>query len=135
MSKPTQELMLTNLHETITEQVQKEHQVLKEQREGFDKDHDKVHAKLQRQLFRRNPRRATERELTSNNRTTYLDHQANIQERSQTTDMSFNYSQTAFAQPLRMLESSPPSQDNSHELTLRLEPESAQSLISPAHFV
>jgi len=46
MPKPTKELILTNLHETITEQMQKEHQVLKERRECFDDNHDEVHAEL-----------------------------------------------------------------------------------------
>jgi len=39
MNKPTQELMLTNRHATIAEQMLKEHQVLKAQREGFDDNH------------------------------------------------------------------------------------------------
>jgi len=127
MPKPTQELMLTNLRERIAEQMQKEHQVFKERREGCDNNHDEVHAELQRLLSRQNPRRATERELTSNNRTTPLDPQANIEEKSQTTDMLFHYSQTAFAHALRMLDSSPPSVDNSQEETLGLAPESAHS--------
>jgi len=59
MPKPIQEPMQTNLGETIPELMQKEHQVLKEWREGFDDNHDEVHAELQRQLSRRNPRRAT----------------------------------------------------------------------------
>jgi len=47
--------------------------------------------------------------------------------------MLFDYSQTAFVHALRMLNSSPPSPDNSQELTLGLEPESAQraDLASP----
>jgi len=133
MPKPTQELMLMNLRETIAKLMQKEHQVLKERREGFDDNHDEVHAELQCQFSRRNPRRATARELTSNNCTTPRDYQANIQETSQTTDMSFDYSQTAFAHALRMLDSFPPSLDNLQELTVRLEPQSTQSpdLASP----
>jgi len=123
MPKPTQELILTNLRDTITEQIQKEHQVLKERREGFVNDHNEVNAKLQCQLSRRNPRQATALELTSNNPTTHLDHQANIQGLSQTTDMSFDYSQTAFALALWMLDSCSSSLDNSQQLTLRLEPE------------
>jgi len=71
---PTPELMLTNLHERIAEQMQKAHQVLKEGREGFDDNHDEVHSELERQLSRRNPRRATERELTLNNCITPLNH-------------------------------------------------------------
>jgi len=39
-------------------------------------------------------------ELTMNNRTTHLDHQANIQERFRMTDMSLYYSQMAFAHAL-----------------------------------
>jgi len=127
MPKLTQELMLTNLCEMITEHIQKKHQVLKEQREGFDYDNDEVHAKLQHELFRGNSHRARKQELTSNNSTTYLDHQANIQKTSQTTNMSFDYSQRAFVQVMRMLDSIPPSLDNSQELILGLEPWSAQS--------
>jgi len=118
--------MLTNLHETIAEQKQKELQVLNEEREGFDDNHEEVHAKHQHQLSRRNPRRATERELPLNKRTMPLEDQANIQETTQTTDMSFDYSQIAFAHALRMLDSSPSSLDNSQQLTLRLESESTQ---------
>jgi len=44
-----------------------------------------------------------------------------------TTDKSFDYSQAAFGHALRMLDSIPPSLDNSEVLTLELEPESAQS--------
>jgi len=108
--------------------MQQEHYVLKERQERFDDDHNEVHAELEHRLSRRNPGRATEREHTSiNNRTTELDHRGNFQEASQTSNMSFDSSQTAFAQSLLMLDSYPHSQDNSQELTLRLEPESAQS--------
>jgi len=133
MPKPTQELMLTNLHETIAEQLQKEHQGLKERREDLDDHHHEVHNELQRQLSRRNSCRATKLELTSNNRTMPLNHQANIQETSQTTDMLFDYSQTTCVHALRMLDSSPPNLENSQELTVGLEPESVQSpdLASP----
>jgi len=133
MHKPTQELMLTNICQTIAEQVQKEHQVLKERREAFDDNHDEVHAELQLQLCRRNPRRATEQERPVNNSTTPLKYQANIPEMSETTDMSFDYSQTTFGHALRMLDSSPPRLDISQELTLGQEPDSAQipNLASP----
>jgi len=127
MPKPIQELMRTNLRETIAEQIQKEHQVLKEGREGFDNNHDEVHTELQRQLSRRNPRRVTERELTSNNPTRPLNHEGNMQKTSPMTDMTFDYSQTAFAHALPMLNSSPSGLDNSQKLILALEPESVQS--------
>jgi len=47
--------------------------------------------------------------------------------------MSFDYSHTAFAQALWMLNLSPPSLNNSQEVTVGLEPESTQSpdLASP----
>jgi len=133
MPKLIQELMLTNLHETIAEQMQTEHQVMKEWREGFHDNYDQVHAELQHQLSRRNPRRATERELTSNNCTRPLNDKGNIQETCHTTDMSFDYSQTAFGHAMGMLDLSQPSLDNSQELTIRLERQSAQSpdLASP----
>jgi len=48
MPKLTQELMLTNLHERIHEQMQKEYQVLKDGREGLDNNHEEVHDEFQR---------------------------------------------------------------------------------------
>jgi len=60
MPRAKQQLMLRNLSETITEQIKKEHQVMNEWRGGFDDTHDEVHAKVDSQLSRRNPSRATE---------------------------------------------------------------------------
>ena len=85
MPKQRQELILTNLCETIAEQMEKEHQVFKEQREGFDDNHDEVHAELQRQLFRTSAS-VIQKETTPSYRTRTnieishhaLDHQANI---------------------------------------------------------
>ena len=42
--------MIQNLRETITEKIGEEnHQVMNERSEGFDDDHDAVHAELERQ--------------------------------------------------------------------------------------
>jgi len=97
--------------------------------------HAEVLTELQPQLSRRNPRQATEQELTSNNRTTLLNNQANIRETSPTTNMSVDYSQTAFSPDLRMPNLSPHSLDNLQDLTLGLEPESAQIPTLPAPFL
>ena len=63
----------------------------------------------------------------NNNRTTELDHQANILEVSLTSDMSFDSTQTAFAKAFRMLDFLPPCLDNSQEQILKLDPESGPS--------
>ena len=118
--------MLTNIREMITEQMHHVRQNVQERREGFDDDHDEVHAELERQLSRRNPGRATERELSPNsNRIQNVTYQLDILDASQTSNLSFDYSQMAFAHALQMLDSHPPSLDNSQELTLGHEPESA----------
>ena len=63
--RPTRELMLQNLHETITDKMQQTHHMnLKEWREGFTDNHDAVHAELERCLSSRNPGRAAMREQT-----------------------------------------------------------------------
>ena len=118
--------MLTNIRETITEQIHQVRQNVQERREGFDDDHDEVHAELERQLSRRNPRRATERELSPNsNRTQNVAYQPDILDASQTSNLSFDYGQMPFAHAFQMLDSNPPSLDNSQELTLGHQPESA----------
>ena len=63
--KATQELMLRNLRETITDKVQQEYRVWKERREGFVNNHEAVHAELECQLSSQNPGRAAARELTT----------------------------------------------------------------------
>ena len=118
--------MLTNIRETITEQMHQVRQNVQERREGFDDDHDEVHAELERQLSRRNPRRATERKLSLNsNRTQNVVYQPDILDASQTSNLSFDYGQMPFAHAFQMLDSNPPSLDNSQELTLGHQPESA----------
>ena len=53
--KATQELMLRNLCERMTEKVQQEHRISKEWREGFVDNHEAVYAELERQLSSLNP--------------------------------------------------------------------------------
>jgi len=126
--KPTEELLLKNLHKMIIEQILQQHAVSKERQEGFDNGHDEVHVEVERELSSQNPRHAMEREQTTNiNHITEFAHQANILEASQTSDMSFDRHQTAFTLAFWMLDSLLSSLDNSQELALRLDPESSQS--------
>ena len=50
--KATQDLFILNLHQTITQRLEKQHSVRQERREGFTDDNDAVYAELQRQLAR-----------------------------------------------------------------------------------
>ena len=101
-------------------------QNVQERRDGFDDDHDEVHAELERQLSRSNPGQATERELSPNsNRTQNIAYQPDILDPSQTTNLSFDYAQMPFPHAFQILDSNPPSLDNSQELTLGHQPESA----------
>ncbi len=120
--------MLRNLRETITDKVRQEHRVLKERREGFVDNHEAVHAELERQLSSRNPRRAAARELTPiNTGARGLEGHPESQDASQESDRSFDFSQTAFARVLGMLDSDPASLVGSQELTLGLAREGAMS--------
>ena len=68
--RETQELILRNLRETITDKVQQEHQVSKERRAGFVDNHEAVHAELERQLASRNTGRAAVRDVAPMNTST-----------------------------------------------------------------
>ena len=50
--KATQDLLILNLHQTITQRLEKQHTVRQERREGFTDDNNAVYAELQRQLAR-----------------------------------------------------------------------------------
>ena len=151
--RETQELILRNLRETITDKVQQEHRVSKERREGFVDNHEAVHAELERQLASRNPGRAAARDLAPINTSTRvlerhresqlerqlssrnprqaagreqtpigyhagdLEEHLDSQEESQENDGSFDYSQTAFARALGLLDDDPASPVDSQELT------------------
>ena len=149
----TQELILRNLRETITDKVQQEDRVSKEQREGFVDNHEAVHAELERQLASRNPGRAAARDLAPINTSTRvlerhpesqlerqlssrnprqaagreqtpigyhardLKEHLDSQEEWEENDGSFDYSNTAFARTLGLLDDDPASLVDSQELT------------------
>jgi len=100
--------------------------MMQESCEGFVDYHDAVHAKLERQQYRRqlssrNPRRALVREQTPlNNHAGGLEHYRQSQDASPVSELSFDYNQASFAQALQMLDSDPVSLGNSQELTLGL---------------
>jgi len=118
-----QELILRDLHETITDRIQQNHRMMQESWEGFADNHDAVHAELERQLSRRqlssrNPRGAAVREQTPlNNHARGLEHDRQSQDASQGSELSFDYNQALFAQALQMLDSDPVILGNSLELT------------------
>ena len=94
--KATQDLLILNLRQTITQRLEKRHSVQQERREGFTDDNDAVYAELQRQLAR-----PTEGQ-TSRARRTPFDLRVqdpvaqNSQDVSQETDASIDFGNRGF---------------------------------------
>jgi len=112
--------MLRKLSETITDRIRPNDRMMQVSGEGVAHNHDAVHAKLERELFRhhlssQNPRGALMWEQRPvNNHAGGLEHQGLSQDASQVSQLSFDYNQGLFAQPRQMLDSYPVSQGNSH---------------------
>jgi len=130
--------MLRNLHETIKDRMQQNHRMMQESCEGFADNHDAVHAKLERQLFRRqlssqNPRPAAVWEQTPlKDHAGGLEHYRQSQDASLVSQLSFDYNETSFTQALHILDSDPVSLGNSQELTLGLVQEGPATLGFPS---
>jgi len=98
--------MLRNLRETITDKVQQAHPGKgKGQLARFINDQDEIHAELERQLSRRNPRGGAGREQTPIRAPGRgLEEHRDSQEESQESDRSFDFSPRRIARALRMLD-------------------------------
>jgi len=118
------------------DKVQKAHPATeKKPREGFIDDDDEVHAELERQLSRRNPRGAAGREQTPiRAHARGLEEHRDSQEGSQESDRSLDFSQRSIARALGMLDSDPRSLVYSQEVPLERARESAMSPDLADHF-
>jgi len=102
---------------------------MKESCEGFADNHDAVHAELECQPSSQNLRLvAVWYQTHLNKHAGCPEHYRQSQDASQGHELSFDYNQASFAQPLPMLDSDPVSLGNSQVVTLQLAQDTLSTL-------